>query len=75
VAWLALYVSSFAVLVHSALVPQVVPLQADLPEGTATLALRPDVLRCTYIIATSFRTVDYALIDRLTCPRLWSFGQ
>jgi hypothetical protein len=72
--WLTLLISSYGVLVHSALIPQVVTLQKEFSEGTATLTLRPDVLRCTYFIATSFRSVDYALIDRTRCPRLWNFS-
>ena len=74
-AWLALYVSSYGVLVHDALVPKVLTLQKDFPEGTATLTLRPDVLRCTYFVATTFRSVDAALIDQPYCPRFWHFGR
>jgi len=75
VAWLAFYLSSYGVLVHSEPLPHVVRMHGDFTGAMVTVTLPPDTIRCTYAIATGFHSVDYYLAQRQICPRLWSFGQ
>jgi hypothetical protein len=74
-AWLGLYLSSRGALIHSEPVPHVVRMHADFTGDMITATLPPDTLRCTYLTAIGFRSVDYPLASRQVCPRLGAFGQ
>lgn len=74
-AWLALFVSSHGVLVHSALVPKTLTVQQEFPDGIGTWTVTADLLRCTYFVATTLRSVDVALIDQPRCSRLLYFAR
>ena len=83
VAWLALYLSSYGVLVwsdttwvrphdwYSALANPNKVAGADEPDTPGP----PNTLRCTYFVATGLYSRSYDLSSRRLCPRLWSFGQ
>jgi hypothetical protein len=68
-AWLALYLSSYGVLVRSTTTAP-----SEAAHGLLSGPSTNDTLQCTYFIATGFHTVEYWYSMRQVCPRMQYYG-